>query len=131
MTAAAAAAFAVTSEVSASASASTVVVSTALATAAATAAGLTEILARRTFLAFPRFIDAEGTATEICSIEGADGVLGLLRIGHAHKSEAPRAAGLAIVNDFDLIYSSVGREDLGELLVRCFEREVADKDVHE
>lgn len=130
MTAAAAAPFAVATEVAApTAPTASIVISTAFATASS--AGLAEVLARRAFLAFPRFIDPEGTSSEIGAIESADGVLGLLRIGHAYEGKAPRAAGLAIVNNLDLIYSSVGGEYLGELLVRRFEREVADKDVHE
>jgi hypothetical protein len=64
---------------------------TAAAAAATAAAGIS-----RPFLAGPGFIDGEGAAFPLASVEGIGGGLGALLGGHGDESEAAWAAGNAI-----------------------------------
>jgi hypothetical protein len=56
--------------------------------------------ARRIGLRF-RFIDLQRPPTHLSAIQRRDCLVSFRRIGHFHKSEASRAAGLAIRNDAD------------------------------
>ena len=83
---------------SAAASAAVAAASTASATAATAAAAAVPAATAPALFARLRFIDRQGTAIVLLAVEGLDGRLGLLVVGHFDESEPFAAAALAVLD---------------------------------
>ena len=81
----------------------------------ALAAAITSPLARP--LGFrTRLIHINCAPAELGAIQSSDGLLALLSICHFHEAESARSSGVAIGQDTDAVYLSVGFEELPQLL---------------
>ncbi len=60
------------------------------------------------------FVDDEGAAIELLTIQSLDGGDCVLALRHRHEAETARAAGFAIGDDADLFYFAVLGEKVSE-----------------
>ena len=95
---------------------------TVLTTASATAA--TAAFGFRTC-----FIHIQRAASHLRSVQRRDGSFRFLRIGHLDKSEAARTPCLAIRHNADPIDLSMRLKQLPQLIFRCVEVQISNKDV--
>ena len=96
-----------------------------IATASSTA---TEPLAAAPWALGPRLrlIDRQFAATEFASIECRDGLLGLARVGHFHKSEPSRATRLPVCYKADLLDGTVCFESGSQFRFGCAVGQIAN-----
>src|SRR5262249_32041337 len=99
--------------------------------AAATAvSGLPARLARLTvWFPRPRFVDGEGTASDLRAVEGVNGTLRRGAVRHLDKAKTSRAAGLAVGHNSDALDRAIRLKELAEVLLRRGKRQVAHKDI--
>jgi hypothetical protein len=64
----------------------------------------------------PRLIDVERTPTNVGTVQGSYGFLGLA-FRHLNKSKTSRAAGVSVRHYVDALHGSVRREERAEGLV--------------
>jgi hypothetical protein len=98
-----------------------IVVSTTTTAAAATAAE------PATARFWPSFVDGERTSTSVGAVQGEDRCIGFAAIRHFNKSEAARAAGVAVGYNHRAIHCSVGLKPLSQVGVRSLKRKIANK----
>jgi hypothetical protein len=77
----------------------------------------------------PSFINIDGAAAHLASVERGDCFLAVFVVGHFNETEAPRPPGIAVHHDADAIHWPVGFKRLPEFVLICVETEIADKDV--
>jgi hypothetical protein len=77
----------------------------------------------------PSFINIDGAAAHLASVERGDCFLAVFVVGHFNETEAPRTSGIAVHHDADAIHWPIGFEGLPEFVLICVETEIADKDV--
>src|SRR5439155_10285080 len=93
-------------------------------TTATAAAAVTTTAARRTLFARASLIHGQGAAFPILAIQRLDGGLGAFLGVHGNESEAPGPAGFSIHHDIDLIYRTVLRKHVPEVVFGHVKREV-------
>ena len=77
----------------------------------------------------PSFINIDGAAAHLASVERGDCFLAVFVVGHFNETEAPRPSRIAVHHDADTIHWPVGFEGLPEFVLVGVEAEIADKDV--
>jgi hypothetical protein len=75
------------------------------------------------------FIYIEGASADLASVERSDCFVSLFCIGHFHKSETARAAGVPIGHDADAIHLSMRSEQLPQFVFTSVEIQVAHEDI--
>jgi hypothetical protein len=101
------------------ASATSVTASVSAATAAATTA-----------LHFGTgFVHVQSAAAHLAAVEGRDGFVSFLRIGHLYESEAARTSGVPVGHDAHAIHLTMRREQLSEFVFTRIEVQIAHEDV--
>src|SRR5262249_24092498 len=81
-------------------------------------------------LALACFIDGQWSSPLRGPIEPSNRRLGLCAVWHLDKTEAPRAAGLAICDDLSAIDDAIGFEQLFQLIFRRLPSQIAYKNTH-
>jgi len=76
-------------------------------------------------LAILRFVDLEGAAIEVGAIQRLHGA-GRISIRHLHEAKAPRATGLAIGDQGDLLDGPVVGKQGTHGLIGCGKGEIAN-----
>jgi hypothetical protein len=76
-----------------------------------------------------RLVDVQSAAAELGAIQGGNGFVSLLGVGHLHKSEPARTAGVPVGHDADAVYLSVYLEHLAQFFFRSVEVEVPNENV--
>jgi hypothetical protein len=76
------------------------------------------------------FVDREGTAFDLFTVEPLDGGFGRRAVGHLDKSKAFGTASVTVGNDIDLVHSTILLKELAEAMIRCTIRKVPNKDIH-
>jgi len=93
--------------------------------AAATTAPATEAAtAAARALTLTRFIDAQGPAAEILTVQGADRGIAA-RIVHLNEPETARTLGLAIRDQLDRRHRTMLREQVTQFIFRSTEGQIA------
>jgi hypothetical protein len=59
-----------------------------------------------------------------------DGRFGGRTVGHFHEAKAFGAPGVTVSNNIDLVYHTMGLEELAKAIIRRTKRKVAYKDIH-
>ena len=106
----------------------------AIASSAASAAASAAVTASAasTAAAFrlrPRLVDVDGASADLRSIQCSDGFFPVLVARHLYKSEATRAAGIAVSHDAHAVDLSVGFEQLPQFVFVGIEAEISYKDI--
>src|SRR5262249_30704789 len=76
------------------------------------------------------FVDREGTACELFTVEPLDGGFGCRAVGHLDKPKAFGAARVTGGNHIDLVPNSLLLKKLAQVMIRCTKRKVAYEDIH-
>ncbi len=114
------------SSAAAAAIATATAASTTTTTSAATAAIAAATAAAAATLGFgTSFVHHDAATADFGFVQLFNRFLGLGRIGHLHKGEPPRSAGLPVNNDIHLADLAECLERLANILVGCRERKVA------
>jgi hypothetical protein len=114
-----------TAAVATTAAAATVAAAAATAAAEAAAAAAA---ARSALGARLRLVDDEGASFEVLAVQGRDGRVAGVLVGHRHEAEAAGAAGLAIGSDEDVEHLTVTGEVDAEGVRRGAKAEISDID---
>jgi hypothetical protein len=64
------------------------------------------------------------------SVHAADCFLGLLVVGHLHKSEASRLAGITVFQNGYVVYLAISGKRLAQIVFSDFEIEIPYVDIH-
>jgi hypothetical protein len=64
------------------------------------------------------------------ALEPLNGRFGCSAVGHLHKAKAPRATGVTVSNDIDLIHHTIRLEELAKVMISGTKSKVAYKDIH-
>src|SRR5712691_4099625 len=75
-------------------------------------------------------IHREGTAVELFAVEPLNGSFGRRTVGHFDEAKAFGAPGVPVSNNIDLVYHTMGLEELAKAIIRRTKRKVAYKDIH-
>ena len=75
-------------------------------------------------------IHREGTAVELFAVEPLNGGFGRRTVGHFDEAKAFGAPGVPVSNNIDLVYHTMGLEELAKAIIRRTKRKVAYKDIH-
>ena len=99
--------------------------SAAATATASTAAGAATTAAATTAatLTLLRFVDAQGTASHVLTVQRLDGTL-CVRTRHFHEAEAAGAAGFAIVQDGDVGDGAMFREEIAKIIFSGLKGEI-------
>lgn len=108
---------------------STIAAAPVSSTAAATATAVTTSTTPTAAALFPRASFSHGNVTpvHVLAVQGADGGLRFLRLGHGDKSESARTARDAIGDKIDVFHDSVSGEKILQAQFRGVEGKVPDK----
>jgi hypothetical protein len=77
----------------------------------------------------PGFVYVQGSAVEICSVQGLDRLIGLGRVAHFYEGKAAGSAGIAIRYQIHPIHPAILFEHCTDARFSRSEIQVADKDV--
>jgi hypothetical protein len=101
---------------------------TTAATAAIPAATATTTAAAALHLG-TGFVDVQGAATYLSSVQGGDRFVSLFPVRHLHETKAARAAGVAIGHDADAVNLSVRLEHLSQFFLGRIEVKVPNENI--
>src|SRR5215467_9068505 len=64
------------------------------------------------------------------ALEPLNGRFGCGAVGHLHKAKAPRATGVTVSNDIDLVHHTIRLEELAQVMISGNKSKVPYKDIH-
>src|SRR5258706_9550132 len=102
---------------------------TAAAASTATAAVEAATAAAGTLGLGASFVHVERTGPKLHSVATADGFFGLFVVRHLDKAEAARLAGIAVLEDGDVIHLAVSSKGLSQLVFGDVEIQITDVNV--
>src|SRR5215217_912737 len=77
-----------------------------------------------------RFIDRQGTASELFALEPGNGGFRRGVVGHFDEAKAFGAAGIAVHNDPDLVHSAIRLKELAKVIIGGGERQITNINIH-
>jgi hypothetical protein len=75
------------------------------------------------------FVDVQGAATYLGSVQGGDRFVSLFPVRHLHETKAARAAGVAIGHDADAVNLSMRLEHLSQFFLGRIEVKVPNENI--
>jgi hypothetical protein len=102
---------------------------TTAATAAIPAATATTTTAAAALHLGTGFVDVQGAATYLSSVQGGDRFVSLFPVRHLHETKAARAAGVAIGHDADAVNLSMRLEHLSQFFLGRIEVKVPNENI--
>jgi hypothetical protein len=77
-----------------------------------------------------RFIDRQGTASELFALEPGNGGFRRGVVGHFDEAKAFGSAGIAVHNDPDLVHSAIRLKELAKVIIGGGERQITNINIH-
>jgi hypothetical protein len=75
------------------------------------------------------FVDVQRASPQLGTVQGCNGFVSIFSIGHLHKAEAARAAGVTVGHDADPVYLSVRLEHPTQFFFRSVEVKIPNENV--
>jgi hypothetical protein len=77
----------------------------------------------------PGLVDVERSSSNLRAVQRGDGFFSFFVVGHFHKTEPARTAGVTVGQDADAVDLPIGLENLPEFVFRGIEIQVPYKDI--